>query len=68
MRGVQQEIFGTRQSGTPEFQVADLVEDYPILEEARKAAKIVATPDWREHPDWHLPSLYLEKKRAFRLT
>ena len=41
----------------------DLVEDYPILEEARKvASQIVATPNWREHPDWHLLSLYLEKK------
>ena len=67
MRG-SGEIFGTRQSGIPEFQVADLVEDYPILEEARKvASKIVATPDWREHPDWHLLSLYLEKERTFRL-
>ena len=45
MRG-SGEIFGTRQSGIPEFQVADLVEDYPILEEARKvASQIVATPD-----------------------
>ena len=62
MRG-SGEIFGTRQSGIPEFQVADLVEDYPILEEARKvASQIVATPDWREHPDWHLLSLHLEKK------
>ena len=62
MRG-SGEIFGTRQSGIPEFQVADLVEDYPILEEARKVAShIVAMPDWREHPDWHLLSLYLEKK------
>ena len=62
MRG-SGEIFGTRQSGIPEFQVADLVDDYPILEEARKvASQIVATPDWREHPDWHLLSLYLEKK------
>ena len=43
--------------------MADLVEDYPILEEARKvASQIVATPNWREHPDWHLLSLYLEKK------
>ena len=62
MRG-SGEIFGTRQSGIPEFQVADLVEDYPILEEARKvASQIVATPGWREHPDWHLLSLYLEKQ------
>ena len=62
MRG-SGEIFGTRQSGIPEFQVADLVEDYPILEEARKvASQIVTTPNWREHPDWHLLSLYLEKQ------
>lgn len=62
MRG-SGEIFGTRQSGIPEFQVADLVEDYPILEEARKvASQIVTTPNWREHPDWHLLLLYLEKQ------
>lgn len=62
MRG-SGEIFGTRQSGIPEFQVADLVEDYPILEEARKvASRIVTTPNWREHPDWHLLLLYLEKQ------
>ena len=30
MRG-SGEIFGTRQSGIPEFQVADIVEDYNIL-------------------------------------
>ena len=59
--------FGTRQSGIPEFQVADLVEDYPILEEARKvASQIVATPDWREHPDWHLLAIF-RKERTFRL-
>ena len=39
------EIFGTRQSGIPEFQVANLIEDYPILEEARKVAvQVVTTP------------------------
>ena len=31
MRG-SGEIFGTRQSGLPEFQVADIIEDFPILE------------------------------------
>ena len=35
MRG-SGEIFGTRQSGLPEFQVADIIEDFPILEEARR--------------------------------
>ncbi|WP_455165897.1 ATP-dependent DNA helicase RecG [Streptococcus sp.] len=57
------EIFGTRQSGIPEFQVANLIEDYPILEEARKVAvQVVTTPNWREHPVWHCLSLHLEQK------
>ena len=57
------EIFGTRQSGIPEFQVANLIEDYPILEEARKVAvQVVTTPNWREHTDWHCLSLHLEQK------
>ena len=62
MRG-SGEIFGTRQSGIPEFQVADIVEDYPILEEARKvASQIVADPSWRQDVNWHLVSLHLEKR------
>ncbi|NYS48764.1 ATP-dependent DNA helicase RecG [Streptococcus danieliae] len=52
MRG-SGEIFGTRQSGLPEFQVADILEDFPILEEARKVAQeIVQDPDWRTNPLW----------------
>ena len=62
MRG-SGEIFGTRQSGLPEFQVTDIVEDYPILEEARKvASQIVSIPDWRTHADWHIVALYLDKQ------
>ena len=62
MRG-SGEIFGTRQSGIPEFQVADIVEDYPILEEARKvASQIVSISDWRTHADWHIVALYLDKQ------
>ncbi|VTY14716.1 ATP-dependent DNA helicase RecG [Streptococcus anginosus] len=62
MRG-SGEIFGTRQSGLPEFQVADIVEDYPILEEARKvASQIVSTPDWRTHADWHIVALHWDKQ------
>lgn len=60
MRG-SGEIFGTRQSGIPEFQVADIVEDYPILEEARKvASQIVANPNWRKDANWRLIAQHLE--------
>ncbi|HFI0695666.1 TPA: ATP-dependent DNA helicase RecG [Streptococcus suis] len=52
MRG-SGEIFGTRQSGLPEFQVANIVEDYPILEEARRvASQIVSEKNWQENPNW----------------
>lgn len=62
MRG-SGEIFGTRQSGIPEFQVADIVEDYPILEEARKvASQIVQNKEWRRDPNWHLVALHLDKQ------
>ena len=62
MRG-SGEIFGTRQSGIPEFQVADIVEDYSILEEARKVAgQIVKDQDWRKDPNWHLVALHLDKQ------
>ncbi|WP_105114882.1 ATP-dependent DNA helicase RecG [Streptococcus suis] len=52
MRG-SGEIFGTRQSGLPEFQVANIVEDYPILEEARRvASQIVSEENWQKDPNW----------------
>ncbi|MGT2935294.1 ATP-dependent DNA helicase RecG [Streptococcus castoreus] len=52
MRGAG-EIFGTRQSGIPEFKTANIVEDYPILEEARKvASEIVADPHWTSQKEW----------------
>ncbi|HFI0214521.1 TPA: ATP-dependent DNA helicase RecG [Streptococcus suis] len=52
MRG-SGEIFGTRQSGLPEFQVANIVEDYPILEEARRvASQIVSEENWQKNPNW----------------
>ncbi|MBX2860165.1 MAG: ATP-dependent DNA helicase RecG [Vampirovibrio sp.] len=43
------EFLGTRQSGLPDFLLADLVQDKPILEEAREAAFYLV-----EHPDYLL--------------
>ena len=39
------DLFGTRQSGIPEFKIADITEDSPILEQARTAAKALRTKD-----------------------
>ncbi|MGT2637615.1 ATP-dependent DNA helicase RecG [Streptococcus ratti] len=62
MRG-SGEIFGTRQSGIPEFQVADIVEDYNILEEARRlAAEIVYNKDWQQDKRWEVLVQNLKQK------
>jgi len=39
------EFFGTRQSGLPEFRVADLLRDGAILEEARREAQTIVAED-----------------------
>jgi ATP-dependent DNA helicase RecG len=39
------EFFGTRQSGLPEFRVADLLRDGAILDEARGAAQAIVAAD-----------------------
>lgn len=65
MRG-SGEVFGTRQSGLPEFQVANIMDDFPILEEARRvASQIVSEPDWQTNPKWSM--LVKELKRPDRL-
>lgn len=65
MRG-SGEIFGTRQSGIPEFKTADLLEDFPILEEARKvASQIVSIPNWEKDPDWKIIAEQLTKQAEF---
>jgi ATP-dependent DNA helicase RecG len=39
------EFFGTRQSGLPEFRVADLLRDTALLEEARRDAQAIVAAD-----------------------
>lgn len=61
MRGAG-EIFGTRQSGLPEFHVANIIEDYAILEEARRvASQIVADKDWQTQPQWEVLLPHLQR-------
>lgn len=64
MRG-SGDIFGTRQSGLPAFKVADIVEDFNILEEARRvAADIVKDPKWMLDPRWEVLLTELKKNRT----
>jgi ATP-dependent DNA helicase RecG len=46
------EFLGTKQSGLPEFKIADLTQDFPILQETRDAAfkLIQADPELRKYP------------------
>ena len=60
------EFFGTRQSGLPEFRVADLLRDAALLEEARREAQgIVATdPELRAPEHRGLRAALLERWRG----
>ena len=60
------ELLGVRQSGLPDFRVADLLKDREILEEAkRQAEKLVSTDAKLEHPKHRLLRTLLEKKDYF---
>jgi ATP-dependent DNA helicase RecG len=39
------DFFGQRQSGLPELRCSDLLEDYPVLVEARETARRILTDD-----------------------
>jgi len=57
------EFFGTRQSGLPEFRIADLVRDHAVLELARQDAFALL----REQPRLEsVPALRAEFQRRFR--
>lgn len=65
MRG-SGEIFGTRQSGIPEFKTADLVEDYPILEEARRVATLITGQEnWQDDSRWACVQKHLRDHQNF---
>ena len=45
------DFLGTRQSGIPDFRIANLVRDIPLLEQAKREAEIWLEKD----PDLNLP-------------
>ncbi|PTX61239.1 ATP-dependent DNA helicase RecG [Melghirimyces profundicolus] len=55
------DFFGVKQSGIPEFKVADLIEDFKILEVARAdAARILGDPEWETNPEYEGLRAYLD--------
>ena len=67
------DFLGTKQSGLPDFKVADIVEDQHILSVAKAQAKKIITSDSDlELPDHHklrevFAPYFIEKKRFFNL-
>ena len=49
------DFFGRRQSGLPDLRCADLLEDYPVLVEARQTAREILTADPYLHNETNRP-------------
>jgi len=61
------DFFGVKQSGLPQFKVADIVEDYRILEIARQdASRLVHSTAFWNSEDYRLLREILEKQGAFQ--
>ncbi|MDQ0337544.1 ATP-dependent DNA helicase RecG [Caldalkalibacillus uzonensis] len=57
------DFFGTKQSGLPEFKVADMIHDYRALEVARKdAAALINHPSFWEKEEYAPLRAYLEEQ------
>ncbi|MFE8699038.1 ATP-dependent DNA helicase RecG [Cytobacillus sp. FJAT-54145] len=60
------DFFGKKQSGLPEFKVADMVHDYRALETARNdAALLINSSEFWELPEYEALRNHLEKSGAF---
>ncbi len=59
------DFFGRKQSGMPEFKMADLVHDYRALDTARKdAERFLASNEFWESPEYELLRRQLEESGA----
>jgi ATP-dependent DNA helicase RecG len=61
------DFFGTKQSGLPEFRIADMVSDYEVLETARDdAAELVMREEFWKLPDYAGLRVYLQREQIFQ--
>ena len=56
------DFFGTKQSGLPDFKIADMVHDYRALEVARKdAVRLIGSREFWESPEFALLREYIKE-------
>ncbi|MBO2944982.1 ATP-dependent DNA helicase RecG [Paenibacillus sp. F411] len=61
------DFFGTKQSGLPEFRLADMVADYEVVEQAREdAAALVSDASFWTSPSYSLLREHLRKEQVFQ--
>ncbi|MFF2484109.1 ATP-dependent DNA helicase RecG [Paenibacillus sp. NPDC058071] len=61
------DFFGTKQSGLPEFRIADMASDYEELETARDdAADLVGQDDFWTQPVYERLRVYLQRDQIFQ--
>nr|WP_262380792.1 ATP-dependent DNA helicase RecG [Bacillus infantis] len=61
------DFFGRKQSGMPEFKVADMVHDYRALETARNdASKLIQSSIFWEGPEYRMLREYLKNTGVFQ--
>lgn len=61
------DFFGTKQSGVPEFRIADMVSDFAVLEAARDdAARLVGDASFWTSPQYEPLRGYLQREQVFQ--
>ncbi|AZK47001.1 ATP-dependent DNA helicase RecG [Paenibacillus lentus] len=61
------DFFGTKQSGVPEFRIADMVSDFAVLEAARDdAAQLVGDASFWTSPQYEPLRGYLQREQVFQ--
>ncbi|WP_372516705.1 ATP-dependent DNA helicase RecG [Paenibacillus silviterrae] len=60
------DFFGTKQSGMPEFRIADMVTDFEVMEQARDdAARLVRQSDFWTSASYVMLRQYLQREQIF---